>query len=163
MHLCPLVPISDLQWPTREWTFLQQSVTSCPQVPPTSSPALWAPVAWIATGNARAAPQTTSKAFGLVFLWLNLVSAYGHERPGALLFLLEEGILSMKRDGDERSDLTFPFIFPWIASRREPPVQLSHLLSFCAPRSGSQIFEGKRIALKPSSTSYHFLHFPLLL
>ena len=104
----PPCTYSRLQWPNREWTFLQLSATSCPQAPPTSSPAPWAPVAWIATGNARAAPRTTSKAFGLVFLWLNLVSAHRHEHLGPLLSLLEEGILSVKRGGNERSNSRWP-------------------------------------------------------
>lgn len=61
--LCLLVLGPDLRWPTREWTFLQQSVTSCPRAPPTSSPAPWAPAARIATASGKAAPPTTSKPF----------------------------------------------------------------------------------------------------
>lgn len=163
----PPCTYSRLQWPNREWTFLQLSATSCPQVPPTSSPAPWAPVAWIATGNARAAPRTTSKAFGLVFLWLNLVSAHRHEHLGPLLSLLEEGILSVKRDGNERSNSRgphsscfCPLSSPWIASRRELPVLLRCLLPAPVPRLFH--IEGKGIALKPGSTFYPFLHFPLL-
>lgn len=80
--LCLLVPIPDPQWRTRGWTFLQQSVISCPRVPRTSSPAPSAPVAWIAPANGKAAPPTTSKALRLV-LWLNRGQFVGMEHLGA--------------------------------------------------------------------------------
>lgn len=77
LALCLLVPIPDSQWRTRGWTFLQQSVISCPRAPRTSSPAPWAPVAWIAPASGKAAPQTTSKALRLVLFWLNTVHGRG--------------------------------------------------------------------------------------
>lgn len=123
MPLCLLVPIPDFQWRTREWTFLQQSVISCPRVPLTSSPAPSAPVAWIATANGKAAPPTTSKALRL-FPWLNLVSVHGHGTSrGQLLFLLEEGSSFCK--GIRMKDSTpgghtvgfFPLSFPGLQAR----------------------------------------------
>ncbi|KAL4697620.1 hypothetical protein H8959_003318, partial [Pygathrix nigripes] len=48
-----------IQWQTREWTFLQPSVISCPRAPLTCFPALLVPVVWIATANGKAAPLTT--------------------------------------------------------------------------------------------------------
>lgn len=139
MPLCLLVPIPDFQWQTREWTFLQQSVISCPRVPPTSSPAPSAPVAWIATANGKAAPLTTSKALRL-FPWLNLVSGHGHGASrGQLLFLLEEGSSFCKgirmKDSIPGGQAVgfFPFIFLWIASKREPSAMLRRLLPLVSP------------------------------
>lgn len=88
--LCLLVPIPDSQWRTRGWTFLQQSVISCPRAPRTSSPAPWAPVAWIAPASGKAAPPTTSKALRLVLFWPNTVAVHGRGASG--------GCSSWKRD-----------------------------------------------------------------
>lgn len=140
---------------------------SCPRVPPTSSPAPSAPVAWIATANGKAAPPTTSKAVRLFFPRLNLVSVHGHGTSrGQLLFLLEEGPSLWKGMGMKDSTPgghtgVFFFILP-LHCKQEGASSTTE--AFTAPWPPTLFhIKGKRRASKPSSAFYPFLHLLWLL